>query len=122
MYYVIFTALGTFLNVVIAIAIDQCVFKKASKAMQTVMIIPVFISYAAVQFIVYAYLSTDTGILNNTFNIATRFYSTPKAWPWILFIVCFQIVNIKNTQFKCTHDKTRGIHPYAFGSREKASY
>lgn len=73
MYYVIFTALGTFLNVVIAIAIDQCVFKKASKAMQTVMIIPVFISYAAVQFIVYAYLSTDTGILNNTFNIATRF-------------------------------------------------
>ena len=52
MYYVIFTALGTFLNVVIAIAIDQCVFKKASKAMQTVMIIPVFISYAAVQFIV----------------------------------------------------------------------
>ena len=87
MYYVIFTALGTFLNVVIAIAIDQCVFKKASKAMQTVMIIPVFISYAAVQFIVYAYLSTDTGILNNTFNIATRFYSTPKAWPWILTIV-----------------------------------
>ena len=55
--------------------------------MQTVMIIPVFISYAAVQFIVYAYLSTDTGILNNTFNIATRFYSTPKAWPWILTIV-----------------------------------
>lgn len=87
MYYVIFTALGTFLNVVIAIAIDQCVFKKSSKAMQTVMIIPVFISYAAVQFIVYAYLSTDTGILNNTFNIATRFYSTPKAWPWILTIV-----------------------------------
>ena len=87
MYYVIFTALGTFLNVVIAIAIDQSVFKKASKAMQTVMIIPVFISYAAVQFIVYAYLSTDTGILNNTFNIATRFYSTPKAWPWILTIV-----------------------------------
>lgn len=87
MYYVIFTALGTFLNVVIAIAIDQCAFKKASKAMQTVMIIPVFISYAAVQFIVYAYLSTDTGILNNTFNIATRFYSTPKAWPWILTIV-----------------------------------
>ena len=87
MYYVIFTALGTFLNVVLAIAIDQCVFKKASKAMQTVMIIPVFISYAAVQFIVYAYLSTDTGILNNTFNIATRFYSTPKAWPWILTIV-----------------------------------
>ena len=45
MYYVIFTALGTFLNVVLAIAIDQCVFKKTTKVMQTIMIIPVFISY-----------------------------------------------------------------------------
>lgn len=87
LYYVVFTALGTFLNVVLAIAIDQCVFKKCSKAMQTIMIIPVFISYAAVQFIVYAYLSTDTGILNHAFNLTTRFYSTPKAWPWILTIV-----------------------------------
>lgn len=47
-YYVIFTGLGTVLNVVLAIAIDQCVFKKCAKTMQTVMIIPVFISYAAV--------------------------------------------------------------------------
>lgn len=86
-YYVIFTALGTFLNVVLAIAIDQCVFKKASRAMQTIMIVPIFISYAAVQFIVYAFISTDTGILNNTFGMSTRFYSTPSYWPAILTIV-----------------------------------
>ena len=36
-YYVIFTGLGTVLNVVLAIAIDQCVFKKCAKTMQTVM-------------------------------------------------------------------------------------
>lgn len=60
LYYVIFTGIGTTLNVVLAIAIDQCIFKKCSKAMQTIMIVPVFISYAAVQFIVYAFISTDT--------------------------------------------------------------
>ena len=87
MYYVIFTAIGTFLNVVLAIAIDQFVFKKVAKTMQTIMIIPVFISYAAVQFIVYAFISTDTGILNNTFGLTTRFYSTPSLWPAILTIV-----------------------------------
>ena len=87
MYYVIFTAVGTFLNVVLAIAIDQFVFKKVAKTMQTIMIIPVFISYAAVQFIVYAFISTDTGILNNTFGLSTRFYSTASLWPWILTIV-----------------------------------
>lgn len=87
MYYVIFTALGTFLNVVLAIAIDQFLFKKIAKTMQTIMIIPVFISYAAVQFIVYAFISTDTGILNNTFGMSTRFYSTASVWPLILTIV-----------------------------------
>lgn len=87
MYYVIFTAVGTFLNVVLAIAIDQFIFKKVGKVMQTVMIIPVFISYAAVQFIVYAFISTDTGILNNTLGLSTRFYSSPELWPLILTIV-----------------------------------
>lgn len=87
MYYVIFTFLGTFLNVVLAIAIDQFVFKKCAKVMQTVMIVPVFISYAAVQFIVYAFISTDTGILNNTLGMNVRFYSTASLWPLILTVV-----------------------------------
>lgn len=86
-YYVIFTAVGTFLNVVLAIAIDQFVFKRVAKAMQTIMIIPVFISYAAVQFIVYAFISTDTGILNHAFGMNVRFYSTAALWPLILTIV-----------------------------------
>lgn len=86
-YYIIFTAVGTFLNVVLAIAIDQFLFKKVAKTMQTIMIIPVFISYAAVQFIVYAFISSDTGILNNTLGMNTRFYSTPSLWPLILTVV-----------------------------------
>jgi multiple sugar transport system permease protein/putative aldouronate transport system permease protein len=87
MYYFIFTLLGTLLNVVLAIAIDQFLFKRVAKVMQTIMIIPIFISYAAVQFIVYAFISTDTGILNNTFNLGIRFYSEASWWPGILTVV-----------------------------------
>lgn len=87
MYYLIFTIVGTFLNVVLAIAIDQFVFKKVAKVMQTIMIIPVFISYAAVQFIVYAFISTDTGILNKSLGMGVRFYSVASVWPLILTIV-----------------------------------
>ncbi len=87
LYYVVFTALGTFLNVTLAIAIDQFVFKKVAKTMQTLMIIPVFISYAAVQFIVYAFISTDTGIINHMLDTPIRFYSTASWWPLILTIV-----------------------------------
>ncbi|MBQ9539678.1 MAG: sugar ABC transporter permease [Treponema sp.] len=87
MYYAIFTALGTFLNIVLAIAIDQYVFKRAGKFMQTIMIIPVFVSYAAVQFIVMAYISSGTGIINNLMGGKVPFYRTPQYWPYILTIV-----------------------------------
>lgn len=86
LYYVLFTAVGTFLNVALAIAIDQCILKKFTKTMQTLMIIPVFISYAAVQFIVFAFISSDTGIINHLLGTSTRFYSDASVWPWILLI------------------------------------
>ena len=86
LYYLLFTAVGTFLNVSLAIAIDQLLLKKLGKTMQTLMIIPVFISYAAVQFIVYAFISSDTGIINHLLGTSTRFYSTPSLWPTILLI------------------------------------
>ncbi|MCR5279676.1 MAG: sugar ABC transporter permease, partial [Lachnospiraceae bacterium] len=40
LYYLLFTAVGTFLNVTLAIAIDQLLFKRMAKTMQTLMIIP----------------------------------------------------------------------------------
>ncbi len=87
LYYLLFTSVGTVLNVILAIAIDQLILKKMAKTMQTLMIIPVFISYAAVQFIVYAFISSDTGIINNLLGTSTRFYSEAGLWPWILLIV-----------------------------------
>lgn len=93
MYYLIFTVLGTLCNIILAIAVDQFVFKNFGKIMQTLMIIPVFISYAAVQFIVYAFLATDTGIINNTilplFGVTktVKFYTSANMWPVILTIV-----------------------------------
>ena len=87
MYYFIFTILGTFLNIVVAIAFDQFVLKKTAKVMQSIVIIPVFISYAAVQFIVYAFLGSNTGLINHMLGTNIKFYSNGALWPWILLIV-----------------------------------
>ncbi|NJP40578.1 sugar ABC transporter permease [Oscillospiraceae bacterium HV4-5-C5C] len=87
MYYLIFTALGMVLEVMIAIAMDQLAFKRMGKVMQSVLIIPIFISYTAVQFIVYAFLSSNTGIINNLFGLNIRWYMEAKYWPVILTIV-----------------------------------
>lgn len=88
MYYLIFTILGTFLNIVLAIAVDQFVFKKVGKVFQSIMIIPVFISYAAVQFIVYAYCSSSSnGMINQVFDTSIRWYSDAGKWPILLTII-----------------------------------
>lgn len=87
LYYLVFTILGTFLEIALAIALDQLVFKKLGKAMQSIMIIPVFISYTAVQFIVYAYFNSDTGMINNLFGLDVRWYMEAKYWPVILTVV-----------------------------------
>ncbi len=86
LYYVLFTAVGTVLNVSLAIAIDQMRLKRLAKVSQTLMIIPVFISYAAVQFIVFAFIDKSTGLINNAMGTNIAFYSKAGYWPWILLI------------------------------------
>jgi multiple sugar transport system permease protein/putative aldouronate transport system permease protein len=89
-YYLIFTILGTIFNIALAIAIDQLIFKKIGKAFQSIMIVPVFISYAAVQFIVYAFFSNN-GMVNNIISFfggdPVRWYTSAEYWPYILTIV-----------------------------------
>ena len=89
-YYAIFLILGTSLNIAVAIAIDQFVFKRLGKTFQSIMIIPVFISYAAVQFIVYAFLGNN-GMVNNVLQFMglepIRWYINAKYWTTILTVV-----------------------------------
>ncbi len=90
LYYVVFTVIGTTLNIVLAIGIDQFVFKRFGKVFQSIMIIPVFISFAAVQFIVYAFFSNN-GMVNNIIGLmggdTLRWYTSYKYWPFILTVV-----------------------------------
>ncbi len=90
-YYIIFTIVGTIGNIAIAIGIKEMVHKKLSKTFQSAMILPTFISYVAVSFIVYALLKSETGIVNRVIialggeNIP--FYMEAKYWPYILTFV-----------------------------------
>lgn len=90
LYFVMFTAVGTLLSVILAIFIDQLAFKRVAKAYQSIMIVPIFISFAAVQFIVYAFCSNN-GIVNNFLGWigmeSVRWYTQAKYWPMILLVV-----------------------------------
>lgn len=89
-YFFLFLAAGTLCNVALAIALNECRRKYFSRLSQTVMIIPTFISYTAVTFIVKALLQTDgviNGILEGLGGRGISFYTSPQFWPWILLVV-----------------------------------
>ncbi len=90
-YYLIFTITGTIGNIALAIGINEMVFKRMAKYFQSAMILPIFISYIAVSFVVYALLNTDTGMINQFIAAfggkKISFYLKPEYWPFILTLV-----------------------------------
>lgn len=89
-YYFLFTAIGTVCNVALAIALNECRYKRFAKTSQTIMILPTFISFIAVAFIVKGLL-TDNGMVNRLIvalgGKKISFYMEPKYWPLILTLV-----------------------------------
>ncbi|MBQ8877772.1 MAG: sugar ABC transporter permease [Lachnospiraceae bacterium] len=90
-YFLAFTLVNTIGEVMLAIGINELMFKKAAKYFQSAMILPTFISYIAVSFVVYAFLKNDTGIINrwiiNSGGSNVSFYLKAEYWPLILTIV-----------------------------------
>lgn len=90
-YYLIFTIVGTVCNVALAIALNECRLKRFAKVSQTLMILPTFISWIAVTYIVKALLAGDNGMINHILASLGKepisWYTEPKYWPYILTIV-----------------------------------
>ena len=86
-YYLLFTVTGTIGNVFLAIGINEFACKKLGKFFQSCMILPTFITYIAVTFIVYACLRTDGGLVNRLVGKNINWYLKAEAWPVILLIV-----------------------------------
>lgn len=89
-YYLLFQIVGTIANISLAIALNECRHKYFAKFSQTIMIMPTFISYIAISFIVTGLLA-DNGYVNNILQTLgfekIQFYIEPKYWPVILTIV-----------------------------------
>lgn len=90
-YFLLHTAIGLVCNVSLAIALNELVFKRSAKYMQSIMIMPTFISYIAVAYIVEALLSAKNGMITKALADAgmgrVNFYLEAGLWPLILTIV-----------------------------------
>jgi ABC-type polysaccharide transport system, permease component len=91
LYNTVFIILGTIIALAVAIMLNEIRSKKAKQVYQTFILIPFLISMVIVSYIVFAFLSSDNGFINNTFfaalNNRINWYTEPKYWPFILVIV-----------------------------------
>ncbi len=92
LYNVAFIIVNTLLGIIFAIFICDCVNEKLKKTYQSAILFPYLMSAVILGYIVFAFLSQSTGIVNNTILPAlglepVDWYSQSKYWPFILIFV-----------------------------------
>lgn len=92
LYNVTFIILNLILGVLIAILLNEIRGKRAKTLYQSSVLLPYLMSYVIVSYIVYAFLSGDTGMLNMSILPAMgmepiQWYNEPKYWLVIIILV-----------------------------------
>lgn len=90
LYNATFIVVGILCAVIVALLLYQISTRAAIKVYQTIMILPRFLSWVIVSYIVYILLNPTSGILNNIIGLfgmeEVQWYGTTKPWPIILVI------------------------------------
>lgn len=92
LYNLAFIIINTVIGIIFAIFICDVLNKKLKKIYQSAILFPYLMSAVIVGYIVFAFLSQSTGIMNNTILSAlgidpVNWYSEAKYWPFILIFV-----------------------------------
>lgn len=93
LYNIVFIVLGTVLAIATAILLNEVRQKYLNRVYQTLILLPHLMSMVVVSYLAYAFLSGETGYINNTilplFGVDNHiaFYQEKKYWPFILTFV-----------------------------------
>ena len=91
-YNVLWLILGHVLAIASAILLNEITNRFRARFYQSVILLPYLMSWVVVSYLVFAFLSADTGMFNNSIlkplGIApVNWYSESKYWPFILTLV-----------------------------------
>lgn len=89
LYNIVFIIVNNLLAILLAILITDVASKKLKKLYQSSILLPFTLSIVIIGYIVFAFLSQQNGMLNNTIfkNNPVQWYSDPTWWPLILVLV-----------------------------------
>lgn len=87
---VLFIVSGLVASVGLALLLNEVRLKIATRAYQTVVFFPYFISWVIVGYFSFALLNADNGLINGFLTTLGQepvaWYSSPQYWPWILML------------------------------------
>jgi putative aldouronate transport system permease protein len=91
-YNFVFIVINTFLAIAVAIILSELTNKTMKKVYQSAILLPFLISTVIISYLVFAFLSSENGYLNNTILPwlginKINWYGEAKYWPVILVIV-----------------------------------
>ena len=92
LYNLTFMVIGTVFPIAVAILFNEIRNTLAKKTYQTLLLVPYLMSMVIVSYLVFAFLSADTGFLNKSIvepltGETISFYQEKKYWPFILVFV-----------------------------------
>lgn len=92
LYNIAFIVINTVLSLIFAIFINDMRSKICKKVYQSAVLLPYLMSVVIVSYIVFALLSPDKGMINNSIlkplgEAPISWYMEPRYWPFILVIV-----------------------------------
>lgn len=108
LYNLAFIVLGTAASVATAILLGEVKRKRLLKIYQTSILLPHILSTAVIAYLAFAFLSKDSGFLNNALikplgGEPVSWYSKPKYWPFILtFIQLWRSVGYTTIMYYAT--------------------
>lgn len=104
-YNIVFIILGTLLSVASALLLSQLRNGRTAKFYQSVFMLPHFLSWITVTYVVYAFLSYRYGIINMKLMPmlgmeVADWYSNKALWPWlIIFLYIWKSIGYKSVVY-----------------------
>lgn len=92
LYNAAFWIVGTICAILLAVFINELAAKRAAKAYQTLVLLPNLMGWVIISYLAFAFLSSDTGFLNNTLLPAlgmepVNWYAAKEKWPFLLVFI-----------------------------------
>lgn len=111
-YNAVFILSNVVTGVIVALLLYEVSSRLCIKYYQTTMLLPHFMSWVVVGYIVYAFLDPNYGVLNKLLGLDINWYSESKFWPFILvFVHMWKALGMQSIMYYAT---LIGVDPTLF--------